>query len=451
MGTISTTPANFTGNSAFSAQLQQVIATGVARATAPIQQLQSQQGALSNQQTELQTLSSDFQSLQTALDSINTAAGIGAYSASVDNASVASATVSSGVMPGSYAVTVASVGARTNTMSMNGLTTVTDPGTGNIDSSSSYTLTVDGQNYQLTDSTGTLNGLAQAINATGANVQATVVNLGSGSSPDYRLSVQSTNYAPDTIQLNDGTSNLLNTISTGSYVQYQVNGQPSTPINSSSRTITLSTGLSVNLLAIGTANIAVSQSVSGISSAITPFVNAYNALTDELNKNRGQNGGALSGQSIVYQLQNDLQNLANYTASSGNVTSLTQLGVTFDQNGHLQFAPTTFDQAAPSDVLSFFGSETGSGFLQATQNAVTGITDPSTGILPAATQSITTDISNIGTQITNAQQQADTIQTSLTAQMAAADAAISTMEQQAYEMTDLFTTMQQQYGSSSHG
>ncbi len=450
MGTTATTPANFTGGSAFSAQLQQVITTAVSAASGPLQQLTTEQSTLTNQQTEIGTLSTDFQSLQTALDSVNSAGGTNAYSATVSNSPVATASISSGAMAGTYSLNVVSTGSSTNTISMNGLTTVTDPSEGNIDSSSTYTLTVNGTNYQLTDSGGSLNDLAQAINGSGASVQATVVNVGSGSSPDYRLSVQSLDYAPDSIQLSDGTNNLLNTLTTGSYVQYQVNGQPSTPIDSDSRTVTVSPGLSVTLLQNGATNITVAQSVSGIGNAINSFVNAYNSLTDELNKNRGQSGGALTGQSIVYQLQNALQSLAAYTATSGNVASLANLGIAFNDSGHLQFDQSAFDQAAPADVVNFFGTESGNGFLQAASNIMTGVTDATTGILPGATQSITNEISDLGNQISSDQEKVSTLQASLTAQMSAADAAISSLEQQAYEITDLFSTMQQ-YALSSSG
>lgn len=446
MGTTSTNPASFTGNSTFSAQLQNVIAVAVARASGPLQSLETEQSGLSSQQSELQTLSSSFQSLQTALDSVNSSAGFGSYAASVDNTAMLSPTISSGVLPGTYSVNVTSTGSVTNTMSANGLTTVTDPTAGNIDSSSTYTLTVNGTNYQLTDSAGSLNGLVQAINGSGAALQATVVNVGSSGSPDYRLSIQSLNYSPDTVQLSDGTNSLLSTLSTGSYVQYQVNGQPASPappINSNSRTLSLSPGLSVNVLQTGTANVTVSQNTSGIVNALTTFVNAYNNATDELNKNRGQSGGALAGQSIVYQLQSALGSLTNYTAPSGNISSLANIGITFDTNGHLQFSPTTLNQSATSDVLSFLGSETGGGFLQAANSVVTGITDPTKGMLPNATTSLTSEISSVGTQITNDQQQITTLQTSLTAQMSAADAAISSMEQQLTEITDLFLAMQQ--------
>ncbi|MGH9581336.1 MAG: flagellar filament capping protein FliD [Bryobacteraceae bacterium] len=445
MGSVSSSSQLFTGGSAFSAQLAQVIQTAVAQASAPITQLQSQQTAFTGQQSELSTLTSKFQSLQTAIDSINAATGTGAYAATSSDGTVAQASTSAGVMAGSYSVTVGSLGSETNTMSGSGLTLVTDPFSGNIDSSSTYTLAVNGQNYQITDSGGTLNGLAEAINASGANVEATVVNVGSPSSPDYRLSVQSNEYAPDTIQVTDsGNTQLLNTLTTGSYVTYQVNGQPSTPVNATTRTVTISPGLAVTFTGAGTADIAVAQNATGISAALNSFVSAYNSAAQELTKNRGQNGGALSGDSVVYELQGALRNVVNYIAPSGNVNGLAGIGLSFDLNGNLQFDQTTFNQASASDVLSFFGSETGGGFLQNAESLMTSVTDATTGVLPQATQSITSEMSDIAAKISGDQSNVSQLQQTLTQQMAAADAAISSLEQQLNEITGLFNAEQTQ-------
>lgn len=445
MGSIGSSSQFFTGGSAFSTQLAQLIQTAVTQASAPITQLQSQQTTLNNQQSELSKLTSDFQSLQTAIDSLNSAAGTGAYAATSSDSTIAQAVVSDGVMAGSYSITVGSLGSETQTMSPSGLTLVTDPSSGNIDASGPYTLTVNGQNYTITDSDGTLNGLAEAINASGAGVEATVVNVGSPTSPDYRLSVQSTEYAPDTIQLTDTSSTqLLSALSTGSYVTYQVNGQPSTPVNATTRTVTISPGLAVTFSGTGTAEITVAQNTAGIAAALQSFVSAYNSAAQELNKNRGQNGGALSGDSIVYELQDALRNIVDYIAPSGNVNGLASIGISFDENGNLEFDQTTFNQVSAGDVMSFFGSESGSGFLQNAENIMTSITDPLTGMLPQASQSITSELSDIASEISSDQANVNQLQQTMTQQMAAADAAISALEQQLSEITGLFNAQQMQ-------
>ena len=92
MGTTgASTPTGFTGNSAFSSDLAQVISRAVSIASLPMQQLQGLQSKVTGQQTELQTLSGQFQSLQSALDGINSSVGFGLYSASFGNSSVLSA------------------------------------------------------------------------------------------------------------------------------------------------------------------------------------------------------------------------------------------------------------------------------------------------------------------------------------------------------------------------
>src|SRR5262249_29552693 len=149
--------------------------------------------------------------------------------------------------------------------------------------------------------------LAQAINAAGAGVNATIFNVGSSNAPDYRLALESTALGDIPLQLNDGSQDLLSTVATGSPVKYQIDGQPSTPISSSTRTINVAPGLTANLLQAGDTTITLGQSASAVTSAISSFVSAYNGVVDELTLNHGANGGALSGQSLVLTLQSSLQ------------------------------------------------------------------------------------------------------------------------------------------------
>ena len=122
---------------------------------------------------------------------------------------------------------------------------------------------MDGTPVTVTPSANTLSALADAINSSGANVTATIVNLGSPSAPDYKLSLQSTKLGNITIQLNDGTQDLLGTLSAGSEAQYQINGNPATPISSDSSTVTIAPGVTVDLLGSGDSTVVVSQSSVG--------------------------------------------------------------------------------------------------------------------------------------------------------------------------------------------
>ncbi len=453
--TTGNTSATFTGNSSFSTDLQNVITRAVGIASLPLTQLQNEQSTLADQQSELQTLGTDFQAVQSSIDALNSAVGSGSYAATVDTPSVATASLSSGELAGTYSVTVSNIGSQTNTLSPAGLTTVSDPSSANIAAGSAFTLTVAAsstsaaKSYQITDSSASLNGLVQAINSSGANVQATVVNVGGSASPDYRLSIQGSDYGPTTIQLNAGTTasgaNLVPTLTPGSNVTYQVNGQL-TNVTSTSRSLAISTGLTVNVLGTGTANITVAENSDGVSTALSNFVASFNTAADELTKNRGQNGGALAGDSIIAELSSSLQSLAEYSGSSNTVNSLTGLGVTYDTNGHLQFDATAFNQAtstSQSDVLNFLGSETTGGFLQTASTTLTALTNATSGLITDASNSIGTSIINLTTEIGNKQDYIAQMQTNLTAQMAAADAAISSLESQVTEITDLFAAQAQ--------
>jgi flagellar hook-associated protein 2 len=457
MSTTSSTPtvsSAFTGTSSFSSSLAQVITRAVAFQQLPITQLQNQQSTLTDQQTEVQTLGSAFASLQTAFNAIVSATGATSYSAASSVATVATASLSTGVQAGTYSIDVTAVGAQTNTLSSTGLITVADPSSTDISTSSNFTLTAGGATYQISDTAKTLSGLAAAINASGAPVQATLVNVGGSASPDYRLSIQGTQYASSAIQLNDGAQNLLTTLSTGSNVAYSVNGSGTT-VTSTSRNLAISPGVTVNVLAAGSTAISVSQSADAISSALSAFSTAYNTVADELVKNRGQNGGALAGQSVLLQLSSVMNSLGNYSGTSGgSVNSLADLGLSFDLNGHLDFDSSTFDAATSGSLtaaLSFLGSESGGGYLQAANTALTAVTDPTTGIITQQTQSIGASLNTLTTTISTDQTALATFQANLTNQMAQADAAIAAIEQQANQITSLFSAQQTISKSISNG
>jgi flagellar hook-associated protein 2 len=334
-----TTPATFNGSSTYAGDLQQTITHAVDIASIPLTQLNANVTALQGQSTEIGYLQNGFNFLQNAINSLTSGVNGGGLSASVSDNTIATANLNSSaaVTPGVYTLNLISAGSPTTSISNTGLPTVADPASTSISTAASYTLSVNGSNFTVTPTSDSLNALAQAINTSGAGVSATVINLGSPSAPSYTLSLQSAALGNIPIQLNDGTQDLLTTLSTGTQAQYQVNGQPSTPISSSSSTVTLAPGLTANLLGAGQTTITVSEDSSAATTAISSFVTAYNATVDELATNRGTAGGPLTGQSIVFSLGQTLRDLTGYTGGSGAVTSLADLGLTFDGTGHLAF------------------------------------------------------------------------------------------------------------------
>jgi len=435
-------PPTFTGTSKYATDFQQVLNRAVAIASLPLQGMQNELNTLMSQQTDLSGLQGVFASFESAIQNLGTMAQ-GTVQASVSNSSILSATAASSALPGSYLVDVRSLGSSTTTLSMNGLTTVTDPTSQNISTASTFSLTIDGTAHTITPSGNSLNALAAAINSAGLGVQATIVNLGTTSSPDYRLGVTGTKLAADTIQLNDGTNDLLNTLSTGAPAVYRINGL-STDIQSSSTQITLAPGLTVNLLQASPGNpvtITVGQNYAGLNNALSSFVTAYNSAADALTQEHGQNGGALNGQSLVLSLGQALQSVVQYSSGSGAVQSLADLGITLDSTGHLSLDSTTLNSLSTTAVQQFLGSVSSGGFLKAANGAITSMEDPSTGAIQNNLNSIATQITNENNLISNETDRINTLEANLQQQLSNADAAITMLQQQVTYMSSLFSTM----------
>jgi flagellar hook-associated protein 2 len=434
----------FTGASRYASDFQQIIDRSVAIASLPLVQLQSQKMALGDQSAALTTLDAKLVSLQGVIQSLEAAAG-GSYSTSVSDGAVVRASLSGSPLEGVYSVEVVDIGSYTSAMSADGLASVTDPSSGSISSASEFTLTVDGVDYSVTPASNTLSALADAINAlSGAGVQATIVNIGSSTSPDYRLSLQCAKLGAVTVQLNDGSQDLLDTLSTGTLASYKVNGQPSTPISSDSRTVTLAPGLSVTLLKAGTAEVSVSRSASGVSSALSSFVTTYNSLVDELDLHRGEQAGALRGNSILYGLSQALREITGYSSETGAISSLASLGLSFNEQGKLSLDMTVFSSATSGQfgaLASFLGSSSGGGFLQFATGVLNGLEDTTDGVLKMAIRSIQTDISGQDARIAEQEDRIDRLRQNLEAQMAAADALIASLEQQVKYINGLFESM----------
>ena len=432
--------SNTTGSSTFASDLQASVNRALEIASLPMQALQADQSTISSKTSELSNLGGLFNSLQTSLQAIGSGTGNNALQAAVGNQSVVTASVTGSALPGTYNIEVLNAGSSSSSIS-NSSTPVSDPTSQNISPSSSFTLTVGTSTYTIAPSGQNLNALATAINSSGAPVQAVVINLGSPSAPNYQLSLQATGLGSVALQLNDGTNNLLTSLHVGTDASYTVDGQPPQGITTDSSSVTIAPGLNVNLEAVGSTSVTVSSSLSSVSSELSAFVTAYNTAFAEVQKNFGQNGGALVGDSTVLDMQQALTQMISYSGSAGSITSLAQLGVEFTQQGTLTFnssAISGLSQTQISDALTFLGDPNSGGFLQYANNTLNSITDPISGSVATETQALQTQNQNDQAKITNDQAQLTLMQTNLQAQMAQANALIASLQNQNTFLQGLF-------------
>jgi flagellar hook-associated protein 2 len=233
--------------------------------------------------------------------------------------------------------------------------------------------------------------------------------------------------------LNDGSSDLLNSTNTGTTASYTVNGQPPGGITSDSRTVTIAPGLNVSLEKAGTATVTVAGDTSALSKALSSFVDAYNAVVAELQKNHGQNDGALTGDSSVLYMEAALRQLVNYSGSSISITSLTQLGIQFTQQGTLTFNSSALDGLSTqqiADAISFLGDPNAGGYLKSASDTLKSVLDPISGLIPSEQQTVQKQSDRQAQAISDAQDRVNQLANNLMAQMAAADALIASLQQQ---------------------
>src|SRR5215472_13635581 len=158
------TPAStFTGSSSFGPDLQAALTRAIGIASLPIQQLTAKQQQISAQSTELNTISGLFTTLQSTLQSFPTGSGSSGLSATASDQSVLQASITGSPLQGSYTIQVLDPGSSSTALSNAGSTPVTDPTKQNINSSTSFTLTVGSSNYTITPASQNLNALASAI------------------------------------------------------------------------------------------------------------------------------------------------------------------------------------------------------------------------------------------------------------------------------------------------
>jgi flagellar hook-associated protein 2 len=443
------TVMTFNGQSKYSSDFQQILSKAVNMDTIHLSQLDDTQNTNQSRLAALQGIDIALTSLQSSIKNLTTAIGPNALSASVGNPSLASVTLGAGAIPGTYQLEVDDLGSASQAVSSPSGTTVTDPNTQTIASGSGFQLSVsdpsvNGGATQTTaiSSDGTLSGLVKSINATpGLGVTASIVNVGSQSSPDYRLALQANSLGAVNISLtssSDPSTNLVS-VTTGRNSSYKVDG---TPISGTSDTLELAPGVNVNLLSASpgfSTSITVSQSTAQAQTALQSLANAYNAVVSALAAQHGQNAGALSGDSILQEIQQTLSSINGYRLGG---SGLSNIGLDLNSTGQLSFNAAEFASglgANFSSLSQFLGDST-SGFIGAATSALNSLEDPNTGIIKSAENRLNDNLTTIASQISDQIALVNQFQQNLYNQLSASDAAIFTLTNQESFFQNMFQT-----------
>jgi flagellar hook-associated protein 2 len=217
---------------------------------------------------------------------------------------------------------------------------------------STGTITISGTT--ITPTSYTVAGMVEAINnANISGISATITNLGTSVAPDYQIRIVNTTDTAATITLSAGNdfTGLAFTSDDAVAGSLTING---TTVSRSSNTITdLVPGLTINLVGTGNSTITVTQDNSALSSKISGFVTAFNALDKSLKDissydATAKKGAALYGDSAINSLRREIRSIITSTLGVDSATSynrLSQVGINFKTDGTLSLDSTTLNTA----------------------------------------------------------------------------------------------------------
>ena len=363
----------------------------------PIKALATKEAKYQSQLTAYGSLKGALSTFQSSASVLSNPGKFSAVSASIADTTLATVVASPAALSGSYSLNVTQLAQSQKLQSSNTFaTTSTTLGSGTltisfgtyIASPSSFTINPDKATKTITigSTQNTLSGVRDAINAANAGISANIINDGSGN----RLVITSTDSgAANALKITVADSSDGSNTDNAGLSQLAYDGtSPSTSqmtqptgmgpkdavftidgiaINKPSNTITDAiSGMTVNLLKIGTSTLTVTHDTTAVQSAVQTFVNAYNTLNNTITSLSkydpiSKKAAVLTGDSTLNSLKSQLKNVFNTPLSTagGGLTALSDIGITFQKNGTLTLDTNTLNTSLrdlTKDVSTLFAA-----------------------------------------------------------------------------------------------
>lgn len=412
---------------------------------APERAWQSQQSTLASQTSAINQIQNEASTLSDALSSLQSTTG------------ALSAATTSSTSPGVVTATaVAGTPASSHQIVVNNLAT---KGSWYSDAESSSSTALPSGSFQITvgsttttvnvgGSSGvdTLDQLAASINSAALGVSASIVTDSTGA----RLSLLSTTSgAAGDFSISNSSTVGFTQADKGTDAKITVDGVPvSSAFNIVSGALS---GVTLNLQSADPGipiTLNVSPDTTSITSGITSFVSAYNALITDVNSQLSYNSstntaGVLQTDSAVQGLQTQLLNDTTFSAGGSVFSTLSQLGIAVNNDGTLSVNSAALNSAIQTNsaaVASFFQGT--NGFVATVNTTLNTFTDPTQGAFTVDLQSIASEYKDLSDQIDTLELYLASQQTILTAQYNAADIAIQQLPQKLKQIQALLNPNQ---------
>lgn len=435
----------------------------------PLTVWQNQEATLQSQSIALTAINNDLGHLATAVQALSDPVGVFVNQAATSSQpGILTATAQISATPGSHNIIVASL-ATTGALYTEGIASATSSILGGA-GSGDIQLQVGGatgttHDIQITaGSNDTLTTLSSYINtqskANNWGVTASVVTDASGS----RLALYSQSTGT-TGALSLSASTLPNNTTTltfdapvgGANASFSIDGVPfSSASNSVNGAIP---GVTLNLLSSAPGipvQLTVGVDQSQITSAINNFISAYNTVINDINtqytvnpvtNNEGPAGGDPSLRTLQSSLLADAA-FALPLTSNGGYVNLESLGINTNNDGTLSLGKNAIKQTLsdiltsnPAAVQNFFQNASSTGFANNLNADLTGLTDPSQGVLNVDLAQNKTSLQNLTDNITNFQTQLTTEQTQLTQQYDAVNASLQSYPLLLQQITEVLGSL----------
>lgn len=219
-------------------------------------------------------------------------------------------------------------------------------------------------------------------------------------------------------------------------------------------------GLSFNLIAQGTSTVTVATNTDGLKASLQTFVDAYNNLVKTvgtLTKRTADADGnltkpaALTGDSTPNAILAAVKSeLSTANGAGGNLTVLSQLGISTEKDGTLSFTAAKFtaalnDKKLGSDIQTLFTGDTG--LLARMGNAIKPFT-ASDGILSTKNTSLTRQQTKLADDQAALDRRVATLTEVLTKKYNAMDLLVGQLKATASNITSMFEAINAQKNAS---
>ena len=415
-----------------------IVSQLVAADRAPIEnRINTQGSAATAKLSALGTIKSALSNLESSLTSLTKAISTPSFKTTVATDAGFTASSSSTAGVGSYDIEVVSL-AKTQKLTSAAMPADSLVGEGTLN------ISIDGNSMEVAvGAAASLASLAREINrvAGGKGVTASVITsdagqhlvlnaTGTGSAGAMTIthngaaSLEAFSYPPAS------TTGMAQTVAP-SNAEVRIDGQTRT---GSSNTFTdLVEGVTITLTkeTAGNAhNLAIAGDNSGVKTSLQAFVSVYNAAQSALRSTSSYNAetqkaSALTGDSMVRGLQNQLRNILGNT----NISDLKALGVSVAKDGVLSFDGSAFEKAnaeQPKLAGNVFGTE--GSISTSLQGLLKANLETGKGLLVQRTDSLNKQISKLERELDDLDLRMDKAYDRYTAQFTAMDSLVASMQ-----------------------